>query len=428
MKFRYQAFDKAGKAKSDVIDAPNKADAMEMLRRDGLFVSDVSPAPDGAAPRPSGAAPAAPRGFSFKGGTRGGRLKTVSAFMRHLSVLVSTGTPLVDALAALEKQAKDASWRSVLSDVRSRVEDGSQFSEALAAHPRYFDSVCRSLIRAGESGGKLDAMLRRLADLTRQQVKTRQTLIGAMIYPCVLVAVAVNVLITMLVFVMPRFSGLFKTLDTPLPPTTKVLMAMSGVLVSYWWAFLAGIAVLGGAAWVWLGSAAGRSQIDSIAIRAPQVGKLVRALATARMARLMGTLLDSKVPMLECLTLTRDASSNGHYIRLLERTEQALTRGEPFSSAIGEGGLISPSVCEAVRNAERTGQVGAVLTNMADFLDEENEVVIKSVTSLLEPMILVVLGLVVGTVAISMFLPLFDLASSAGAQGPPGAAGGGAPP
>ena len=176
---------------------------------------------------------------------------------------------------------------------------------------------------------------------------------------------------------------------------------------------------------MWLASAAGRAWLDTVAIRAPQIGKLMRSLATARLARLMGTLLESKVPMLECLALTREASTNGHYVRMLDRAEESLTRGEPFSTAISSGELISPSVCEAVRNAERTGQVGQVLSSMADFLDEENEVVIKSVTGLMEPLILIVLGLIVGTVAISMFLPLFDLASTAGAGGPAGGGGGG---
>jgi type II secretory pathway component PulF len=421
VKFRYQAFDKSGAARSDVIEAPGQPEAMELLRREGLFVSQCAPAPgDAETPRVARAGRA-----GLKARTRGGRLSLVSAFMRHLSVLVSTGTPLVDALAALERQTKDPAWSGVLADVRARVEDGNPFSEALAAHPRFFDSVCRSLVRAGESSGKLDVMLRRLSDLTRQQVKARQTLIGAMVYPCVLVFVAINVLVTMMCFVMPRFSGLFKTLDTPLPPTTKILMAASETLVAYWWAFLAVLILIGSGVTMWMRSVAGRRRLDTFAVRAPQVGRLVRALSTARIARLMGTLLESKVPMLECLALTCEASTNGHYVALLHRAEETLTRGEPLSAALGTGGLISPSVCEAVRNAERTGQIGAVLSNMADFLDEENEVVIKSITGLLEPLILIVLGLIVGTVAISMFLPLFDLASTAGGGGPAG--GGGTP-
>lgn len=408
MKFRYQAFDKAGSARSDVIEAGNQAEATELLRREGYFVSSIEAAPD--SERGGGAA----KSGGFRLGGRGARMKHVAAFMRHLAVLVSTGTPLVDGLSALERQAKDPAWKKVLGDVRGKVEDGSPFSEAMAGHPAYFDTVCRSLIRAGESSGKLDAMLRRLADLTRQQVKMRSSLVGAMVYPAVLIVVAIGVLVTMLGFVMPRFSGLFETLDAPLPPTTKVLMGLSEVLVAYWWAFAGGLVVLVAGVVAWVSSEAGIRQVHTLAVRAPHIGTLCRSLATARIARLMGTLLESKVPMLECLALTRDASTNIHYRNLMDSTQEALTRGESFSAALAAGGLINPSVCEAVRNAERTGQVGEVLTSMADFLDEENEVVVKSVTSLLEPLILVTLGLVVGTVAVSMFMPLFDLTSTAG--------------
>jgi type II secretory pathway component PulF len=415
MKFRYKAYDKAGAARAAVVEAPSHAEAMDTLRREGLFVSELTPVDDAAA-APPGGVPRPTRG-SLLG--RGSRLKHVSAFMRHLAVLVSTGTPLVDALGALERQAREANWRAVVADVRTRIEDGSPFSEALAAHPRYFDSVCRSLVRAGESGGKLDVMLRRLADLTRQQLKTRQTIVGAMVYPCLLVLVAINVLITMLCFVMPRFKGLFETLDAPLPPTTKLLMALSGTLVAYWWAFLGALVLLAIGAVLWVGSESGRLAMHTFAVRAPHLGRLIRSMATARLARLMGVLLESKVPMLETLVLTRDASTNLHYQRLLEDAQAVLTRGDPLSVAISAGGLVSPSVCEAIRNAERTGQVGVVLSSMADFLDEENEVVVKSVTSLLEPVILITLGLIVGAVAISMFLPLFDLTSTAGASGGP---------
>ena len=245
----------------------------------------------------------------------------------------------------------------------------------------------------------------------------RQTVAGAMVYPCLLVVVAISVLIVMMCFVMPRFSGLFQTLDAPLPPTTKLLMSISWFLRSWWWA-LAGVLALAGVGLVaWIGTAPGKQAFDSLILKAPQIGRLSRSLITARIARLMGLLLESRVPMLECLTLTRQSLTNENYARLMDRTQESLTRGEPFSSVLGSDGLISPSVVEAVRNAERTGQVGPVLSSMADFLDEENEVIVKSLTSLLEPLILITLGLVVGFVAISMFLPLFDLTSTAGGGG-----------
>lgn len=409
MRFSYTGFDKSGASMEGTIDAASAAEASESLRRDGVFVSGISPVSAEAA------APGSPGGRRRR--PKGGRVRNVAAFMRHLSVLVSTGTPVVDALAALEKQARDEVWRGIIADVRTRVEDGLPLSEALAGHPRFFDSVCRSLVRAGESGGDLQTMLVRLADLTRRQLKVRQTLIGALVYPCLLIVVAVVVLAVMMGFVMPRFSGLFETLGAPLPPTTKLLMAVSGVVVAYWWAIL--IVLAGGVAGAitWLRTQGGRRWLHTAVIRAPHVGRISRSIATARFARLMGLLLQSKVPMLECLDLTRQASSNVHYAELMTRAEEALTRGEPFSGAIASDGLIAPAVCEAVRNAERTGQVGEVLSSMADFLDEENEVVVKSLTGLLEPAILITLGLVVGFVAVSMFMPLFDLSATAGGAG-----------
>ena len=411
MKLRYQAFDRAGKAREGVVEAATPAEATDELRRDGLFVTEIGPAGDSSTD-------AHQKDGKFAARTRGGRMRAVAVFMRHLSVLVSTGTPLVDALSALERQAPDPGWGRIIGDIRGHVEDGLQFSEALAAHPKYFDSVCRSLVRAGESGGKLDVMLQRLATLTRKQLKVRQTVTGAMVYPCLLIVVAVVVLIVMMCFVMPRFSGLFKTLDAPLPPTTKLLMATSGFVRGWWWALGGGVAMVVTGFVMWLKTEAGKRAWDSFSLSAPQLGRLNRALTTARIARLMGLLLESRVPMLECLGLTKESLTNRHYVALMEATEGALTRGESFSSVLGSGGLISPSVIEAVRNAERTGQVGPVLSSMADFMDEENEVIVKSLTSLLEPLILITLGLVVGFVAISMFLPLFDLTSTAGGGGP----------
>jgi type IV pilus assembly protein PilC len=409
MKFAYRGFDRAGKAKAEIIEAATAAEAAELLQREGLFIADLKPADD-AQPAAAG---------SSGGRSKGGRIRNVAAFMRHLSVLVSTGTPVVEALGALERQARDESWRAVITDVRARVEDGLSFSDALAAHPRYFDTVCRSLVRAGESGGDLSVMLQRLADLTRQSVKVRQTLIGALVYPCLLIVVAIVVLAVMMWFVLPRFTGLFTTLGAPLPPTTKVLMGISEFMVAYWWAILGILAASTTGVVMWLRTPGGRRGLHTAMIRTPHIGRVFRSIATARFARIMGLLLQSKVPMLECLELTQQSCSNIHYAELLARAQESLTRGEPFSGAIASGGLISDSVREAVRNAERTGQVGPVLSSMADFLEEENEVIVKSLTGLLEPLILISLGLIVGFVAISMFMPLFDLTATAGGGGPP---------
>ena len=407
MKYAYEAFTKTGKSALGTVDAESEAAATEQLRREGLFVSKLAPAGESGGPgRRARVKPAR------------NRLKHISTFTRQLSVLVGTGTPVVDAIEAIGNQVRDPVFKAVVADVRRRLEEGSTFAVALEAHPRYFDAVNRSLIAAGESAGKLDVMLKRLSELTRQQLRTRNTLVGAMVYPALLIVVAVAVLILMMVFVLPRFSGLFTTLNVPLPPTTRALMATSTFLTTYWYVVIgAVVAAVVGARW-YLGTDHGLKSMDTLLIRAPQIGKLNRSFSTARIARLIGVLVESKVQLLDALDLTREACSNGHYVRLITRAKDEVTRGEPFSGALAAGGdLIHPSVCEAVRNGERTGQIGAVMVQMADFLDEENEVILKSVTSLLEPLILIVLGAVVGLVATSMFMPLFDLTAMAGPGG-----------
>jgi type IV pilus assembly protein PilC len=400
MKYTYQAFDHLGKVARGTVEAQSPADASEVLRRQGLFASELKPVTPGDPLT-------APRAGARVGSSL--RLKLLSGFAHQASVLISTGTPVVETIGAIERQTSHAAWRSVLADVRSRVEQGESLAAAMQAHPQFFDTVACSLVSAGESGGKLDIMLARLARLTRQQLKVRNTVIGAMVYPALLLVVAVGVLTTMLGFVMPRFEGLFLTLDVPLPASTRLLMGVSKALTAYWWAF-AGVGALGVVVLVLaLRSAAGKAWLDGVLMSSPQVGAMARGLVTARIARVLGVLLEGKVPLLDSLRLTKAAAGSRKFEQLLERAEAGVTRGENMSAVLASSPLMSPSVIEAIRSGERSGQLAPVLLMVADALDEDNEVVVKTLTSILEPVILIVLGLVVGAVAISMFLPLFDL-------------------
>lgn len=400
MKYAYQAFDHLGKVAKGTVEAQSPADASEVLRRQGLFASELKPVTPGA--------PAVARRAGAKVATSL-RLKLLSGFAHQASVLISTGTPVVETIGAIERQTSHAAWRSVLADVRSRIEQGESLAAAMEAHSQFFDPVACSLVSAGESGGRLDVMLARLAKLTRQQLKVRNTVIGAMVYPALLMVVAVGVLTTMLGFVMPRFEGLFLTLDVPLPASTQLLMGVSKVLTTYWWAIV-GTGVLAVILMVaFLKSAAGKFWLDSILMTLPQVGAMARGLVTARIARVLGVLLEGKVPLLDSLRLTRASAGSQKFERLLEQAVEGVTRGENMSVVLSASSLMSPSVVEAIRSGERSGQLAPVLLMVADALDEDNEVVVKTLTSILEPVILIVLGLVVGAVAISMFLPLFDL-------------------
>lgn len=416
MKFRYKAFDKLGNATTDSVDATDAREASEILRKHGLFVSEIGPADGGGGPSRSKGAPVKRRKGSST--SAGRRLKELSAFCRQLAILIETGTPLVDAVASLAKQTPEGEWRTVLESVLTRLEEGAQLSEAMAAHPAWFDGVSRSLVAAGEQGGQLDAMMARLSKLTRQQQKVRASLTGAMVYPCLLICVAIGVMIAMLGFVLPRFEGLFNSLDTPLPPSTKVLMAASHLLRERWYVAVIAAAAAGFGLKLWLTSEAGVRMLHRFSVRAPQLGKVTRSFATAKIARVLGVLVDGKVPLVDALRLTRLASNNSMYHGLLDRAEQVVTRGENISTAFADPSLIHPSVCEALRSGERSGKIGAVLLSMADHLDEDNEILVKSASSIIEPVILMVLGIIVGGVAISMFLPLFDLTAAGGGAAP----------
>ena len=419
MKLAYQAVDATGKMVSDTIEAADVAEAIELLRRQGLFASDVRPATGAAGRADANGSSAASSGglaglFPGRGKRLSGakRLKNLAMFTRQLQVLVSSGTPLVQAIASLERQAKDRAWRDVLGDLRVKIEEGATLSEAMAHQPRVFDPVCRSLIAAGESGGSFDQMLERLATLCRKQTQIRSAITGAMVYPCLLIVIAVNVLGVMLLFVLPRFTGLFEQLDAELPPTTKLLVAASDFLRGYWWAALIGLAAAAFGVRAWARSKAGREALDAVVLKLPMFGPIVKNFAVARIARVLGVLVVGKVPLLDALALARQTASNVRYNRLMASAELAVERGSSISAAFADSTLVDPSLVEAIRSGEQSGQIGPLLLNIADFLDEDNEVVIKSLTSIIEPVILIGLGLMVGFIAMSMFLPLFDLTSA----------------
>lgn len=405
MKLAYRAFDKSGREVTDTIEAPDVVEATQSLRQRGLFVTEMDDA---------AAAPAAKRVGMRIRQSRRQQLRSLAMFTRQLHVLVMSGTQLVQALGALRRQVRPGPLREVISGVRKSVEEGSPLAEAMAEYPQYFDKVYCSLIAVGESSGDLSAMLDRLARLTQKRLHVRNCIVGALMYPALLVTAATVVLGILLTFVIPRFAMLFKALDVPLPDSTRVLIALSEGLRSYWWALV--ILVVGGviALKLWRASPAGKRAMDTIVLKVPRVGSIVRSFATARITRLLGLLLDSQVPVLEALRLTRGGARNVHYADLVTRAEEAVSQGQPISSAFRQSDLISPSICEAITSGEQSGQVGPLLLNIADFLDEENEVVVRSLTSIIEPVILILLGFLVAFVALSMFMPLFDLTAMAG--------------
>lgn len=402
MKLEFRAFDKTGREVCNVVEAGSLGEAMERLHQQDLFVADISPAGRAVASKPWRLH--LPR-------SRIRNLRELALFTRQLYSLIHSGTPLAQGLQALERQARNPWWRQVIQDVCARLEHGLSLSEAFGAHPECFDSVYRAMVAAGEGSGKLTVLLDRLAVLTRKRVHTLSTVRAAMTYPILLCGVATAVFGVLLLFVVPRFGELFANIGAPLPPTTAALIAAGEGLRAYWWAWAGAIIAAVVAAQHYLRSPAGKRAVDTVVLRLPQIGKLFRSFATARIVRLLGLLVDSHLPIQDILSLTRSATSNVHYSALLAKAEQAVAHGEPVSSAFRETSLISPSVYEAMRSGEQSGQVGPLLLELADFLDDENELSLKSLTSIVEPVLLILMGVMVGFVAISIFLPLFDVTS-----------------
>ena len=406
MKLAYRGFDKSGRPVSATIDAADKLIALDELRRRGLYITEI--VEDLIAGRASGVA-----GARQPTSRPGDRLKQLAIFSRQLHVLVVSGTPLANALAAIERQTDSPSWRGIVAALRRRVEEGASLSDAMENHPTFFDPVCRSLVAAGESSGTMAAMLERLSSLTRRQLQLRNQVFGALVYPTLLIVVGISVLITMLLFVIPRFAIMFESLAVALPPSTKALLFLSEQLRGNWPLLI--VLTIGASLGVrvFVKSRRGLVHLQRLLLNLPKLGKLTRNLISARIARLLGVLLQSQVPLIEALRLTGRAAGQGRYEELIRRAEEAVSRGDSMSTAFAHSDLINPSMYEAIHHGEESGQVGAMLLHVADFLDEENEVLLRSLTSLIEPLILLWLGVIVGFIAVSMFLPLFDLTASA---------------
>jgi type II secretory pathway component PulF len=402
MKLAYKAYDGTGKSVTGIVDAGDAPGAAEMLRCQGLFVAEVK------ASIPTEGQKVSHR---RRRSSASQRLKDVAWFSRQLFVLVSSGTRLADALHALERQARPGPWRDVITSLRTRVEGGTTLAAAMEPHGTYFDPIYRNLITAGESSGHLVEMFDRLAGLKQKQLKIHNSVVGALIYPCLLVTAGLTIFVMLLLFVIPRFAGLFQTMNVPLPSSTAVLLGLSAVMRGYWWLILILMAGAVGGAVAYLRSPRGRLLRDVAVLRMPYIGPVVQSLSTARITSLLGVLMQARIPVLEALRHVRQATGNSRYQALIAKAEQAVAKGEAMSAAFDDPSLINPSVYEALRSGENSGEVDKLLMNISAFLDEENEVIVRSLTSIIEPLILVVMGVLVGAISICMFLPLFDLAS-----------------
>jgi type IV pilus assembly protein PilC len=391
--FVYQGRTASG-VQNGEIEAPDRSSAVGELRRRAILVTKIA---EKTAPKMS---------FKFGGKVKD---KEMAIFTRQFSTMIDAGLPLVQCLNILAEQSESKTLRSVTGQVARNVEGGSTLADALRRHPRTFDDLFTNLVEVGEAGGILDVVLQRLAAYIEKAAALKRKVKAAMVYPCAIIGVAMLVVIFMLTFVIPTFAQMFKDLGADLPLPTKVVMILSDFVRSY---ILLIIAAMIGAVMAlrsYYRTEGGRATIDALMLKLPVFGTLVRKVAVARFTRTLGTLVQSGVPILDGLRITARTAGNKVVEKAVLQCRAAVTEGKTLADPLRTSGVFPPMVTQMISVGEQTGALDAMLSKIADFYDDEVDTAVSTLTSLLEPIMIVFLGVVVGGLVVAMYLPIFKL-------------------
>lgn len=425
--FQFEAMNAAGQEVKSEVEAGTADEAIGKIRQQGYFPTKVrekvaKKAKAGAAPT---AAPSAPGAGPKKGGGLGSisfgtiSTKAITQFTRQLSTLQDAGLPILRSLKILWQQQKSGPLKTVLDQVASDVESGSTLSEAMGRHPKAFDRLYVNMVQAGETGGVLDVILQRLAEFMEKAQRLKRKVIGAMIYPSVVVIFSVLIVVGIMIFVVPKFREIFRDFRTNLPALTEWLLATSDwIAAQYGWAVILGAPF---AVWILLKligkSRAGRKVLDVLKLHLPVIGQIIAKTAIARFTRTLGTLLAAGVPILDALNITRETVGNVVFEEALQKVHDAIREGESFASPLRAAKVCDSIVTNMIDVGEETGDLDKMLMKIADNYDEEVDVLIGSLVSLLEPVMVVSLGAIVGLIVVALFLPLVKLIQSVSGGG-----------
>ncbi|MDD2336534.1 MAG: type II secretion system F family protein [Geobacteraceae bacterium] len=340
--------------------------------------------------------------------------KELVIFTRQFATMIDSGLPLVQCLEILSSQQENKAFKDVLLKVKESVESGSTFADALAKHPKVFDNLFVSLVAAGEVGGILDTILSRLATYTEKSMKLKKQIKGAMVYPATVMSIAVIVVGVIMVFVIPTFAKMFTDFGGDLPGPTKLVIALSNFLVRYIIVIIAAIFVLIFLFKKYYATDKGRKFVDRMALKAPIVGDLIRKVAVAKFTRTLGTLVSSGVPIMDGLDIVARTAGNRVVEDAIMHVRQSISEGKTIAEPLQESGVFPPMVVQMIAVGEATGAMDAMLSKIADFYDDEVDSAVGAMTAMLEPMLMVFLGVVVGGLVIAMYLPIFKIAGTVG--------------
>lgn len=419
--YTYQALNASGKTQKGTVEATSSEEAIQRIKAQGYFPTSVQPQKEKKAK--GAAAESSTKKKKKKGG--GFAIGKVSAkhltlFTRQLSTLQDAGLPLLRSLQILESQQKPGLMKNILLGVCEEVEGGSSLSEAMGKYPKAFDHLYVKMVNAGEIGGVLDVILQRLSEFMEKSQRLKRKIKGAMVYPIVVMVVAIAILTGIMLLIIPKFEEIFTDFEIELPALTQGLITTSrwvagsnpGQEIPGWVFMVFGIPAI----WISLKiirkTPPGRAVSDYLILWTPVLGKLVKKTVIARFTRTMGTLISAGVPILEAVTITSQTSGNYVFEKALMNVHDSIREGESFAVPLRESKTCDPIVVNMIDVGEETGEMDAMLLKIADNYDEEVDVAVASLVSLLEPIMVVLLGGMVGTIAVAMFLPMISMLES----------------
>jgi type IV pilus assembly protein PilC len=427
--FAYEAMNAGGKPQKGTMEAASSEDVIKKLRGDGLFPTQVreqkAGATKGKKDRKAAARKGKKKGFTI---SLPGKVKSkhLTLFTRQMSTLQDAGLPLLRSLQILEQQQKPGKLKSILANVCEDVEGGNTLSESFARHPKAFDRLYCKMVAAGEVGGVLDVILQRLADFMEKGQRLARRIKGAMIYPACVISIAIAIVTGIMYFVIPKFQEIFKDFGVKLPAPTVFLIDSSK--------WIAGTAskdqAVPGVIWIMAAPFAlffgfkllrktnfGRAGIDIVLLKVPGLGNLTRKTVVARFTRTLGTLISAGVPILEAVLITRDTCGNYVFEKALNRVHDSIREGESFATPLKQSRVVDSLVVNMIDVGEETGDMDVMLTKIADNYDEEVDVAVGSLLSLLEPFMVIILGGIIGGIVLALFLPLVSMIESVSGGG-----------
>jgi type IV pilus assembly protein PilC len=398
--FAYTAIDASGRTVRSVVEADNEQLVLAKLRDQALHCTDIRQTNKGA------------RGKSFSLGSKKLKPKSVVVFSRQFATMIDAGIPILRCLDILTGQAKDPVMKTALEVITQDVKGGLSLNESLAKHPHVFSKLYVNMIRAAELGGILDVILERLSGFLEYEMEIRGKIKSAMMYPVLVLIFSCVMLFALFSFVLPKFKEIFDGMDVEMPPVTAALFAFGDFMQASWWMILLGLGGLFYGFKQWGKTARGRYQIDMMKLKLPIIGELSLKMSVARFTRTFGTLISSGVPMIRSLEIVGETLGNVVLASAVEETRSSIKEGNKLSQPLTESGLFPTMVTCMIDIGEESGRLSEMLVKIGDFYDEEVETTVKGLTSMIEPMLIIFMGVIVGFIAISVMTPIFKLVNS----------------